>query len=355
MRIVSFGVTVFVAIEYNGRGNANYMAYTLSCWLIPWLLTLLISCEVRARDESLLSKRKDCCTNLLWVILLNILRFWESSIYSVKYWLARRRQQNERATKYYKKLVQAESDETFLRIFDCFCEAAPQKILQIAIYLSGEEALTVWQGCLLVNCIIHMSYTLGSHQKCLRLATPGKKQIGCCGQIFHLIWNLSMSITRILAIALCASIAPQWTLIGCIVHVLIFGLYIFITDGRNHNLCSYNFFTKFLFSLTIGTIFLFHLIPVKEGPTRYKYATFYTICFVENVTCLIFYYFYTDWKLMPIYLFYTFAGAIILGFFLGITFQIIYYTCFHPNVTAKVATRDLVPLRVIRSAPNTNN
>ncbi|XP_059618510.1 XK-related protein 6 [Phlebotomus argentipes] len=347
MRVVSFGVTIYVSIQYYQRGNSNYMIYTLACWIIPWFLTLFISCEVRAKDESLHRTRKDCCSNAVWSVFLNILRYWETTVYSLKYYLATERNQKERATRYYRNLVQAESDETFLRLFDCFLEAAPQKVLQIAIYLSGEEALTPWQGCLLVSCIFSMAYTLSSHQKCLRLATPTKKHIKFIGQVFHIIWNLSMSVARILAIALLASIGPLWTLLCCIIHVLLFGLYIFVSDRRNLNLCNYNFFTKFLLSLTIGTIFLFHLISVKEGPTRYRYVTFYSICFVENLACLITYFFYADWKLMPIYLFYLFVGAVIGLFLLGITFQIIYYKCFHPNVTAKVANRDPVPLRVI--------
>ncbi|GAB0086134.1 XK-related protein [Sergentomyia squamirostris] len=347
MRIVAFGVTIYVAIQYYKRGNANYMIYTLSCWLIPWLLTLLISNEVRSKDESLELRRKECCTTFLGTVFLNIIRYWETSIYSLKYWLAKRRDDKDNAWRYYKKLLLAESDETFLRLFDCFLEVAPQKVLQIAIYLSGEESMTAWQGCLLVSCIFSMAYTLSSHQKCLRLATPSKKQIKCIAQVFHIIWNLSMSVARILAIALLASIFPLPTLLCCIIHILLFGLYIFILDSKNLNLCGYNFFTKFLFSLTIGTIFLFHLIPVKEGPTRYRYVTFYSICFVENATCLIVFYLFADWRLMNVYMFYWIAGAVIVLFTLGITFQIIYYTCFHPNVTAKVtANRELVPLRI---------
>ncbi|XP_055682047.1 katanin p80 WD40 repeat-containing subunit B1 isoform X1 [Lutzomyia longipalpis] len=151
VRIVSFGITIYVAIQYYTHGNENYMTYTLACWIIPWILTLFISCEVKARDESIKmqSTQKDCCLKISWIIFLNILRYLESSKYSAKYWLARRRNQNERALKYYKKLLQADCDETFLRLFDCFLETAPQKVLQIAIYFSDDiEAHTLKVTCL---------------------------------------------------------------------------------------------------------------------------------------------------------------------------------------------------------------
>lgn len=44
--------------------------------------------------------------------------------------------------KWYERLVSEESDVALVRVFECFLEAAPQKILQISIILSGEESIT---------------------------------------------------------------------------------------------------------------------------------------------------------------------------------------------------------------------
>lgn len=44
--------------------------------------------------------------------------------------------------KWFDRLVNEDSDVALVRIFECFLEAAPQKILQITIILSGEEDIT---------------------------------------------------------------------------------------------------------------------------------------------------------------------------------------------------------------------
>lgn len=44
--------------------------------------------------------------------------------------------------KWHERLVSEDSDVALVRVFECFLEAAPQKILQISIILSGEESIT---------------------------------------------------------------------------------------------------------------------------------------------------------------------------------------------------------------------
>lgn len=48
----------------------------------------------------------------------------------------------EEQKKWFARLVNEDSDVALVRIFECFLEAAPQKILQISIILSGEEKIS---------------------------------------------------------------------------------------------------------------------------------------------------------------------------------------------------------------------
>lgn len=44
--------------------------------------------------------------------------------------------------RFFECMIQEESDVALVRIFECFLEAAPQKVLQISIILSGEDKIT---------------------------------------------------------------------------------------------------------------------------------------------------------------------------------------------------------------------
>lgn len=44
--------------------------------------------------------------------------------------------------RYFELLIHEDSDVALIRIFECFLEAAPQKILQISIILSGEDKIS---------------------------------------------------------------------------------------------------------------------------------------------------------------------------------------------------------------------
>lgn len=69
-------------------------------------------------------------------------RYWKTLVYTIK--CKRAELQNDRVEqkKWFERLINEDSDVALVRIFECFLEAAPQKILQITIVLSGEEDIT---------------------------------------------------------------------------------------------------------------------------------------------------------------------------------------------------------------------
>lgn len=62
-------------------------------------------------------------------------------MYTVKCKRAEMQNNKIEQKKWFERLIDEDSDVALVRIFECFLEAAPQKILQISIILSGEESI----------------------------------------------------------------------------------------------------------------------------------------------------------------------------------------------------------------------
>lgn len=63
-------------------------------------------------------------------------------MYTLKCKRAETRKNLPEQKRWFNKLTEEDSDVALVRIFECFLEAAPQKILQISIILSGEDSIT---------------------------------------------------------------------------------------------------------------------------------------------------------------------------------------------------------------------
>lgn len=88
-----------------------------------------------------------------------------------------------------------------------------------------------------------------------------------------------------------------------------------------------------LFNLIVAFIYVFTFFNVRDEPTRYKYLTFYIICFLEN-SCLLFTWFFSFNLSTPDILWFRISGLVgdYAVFFLGILSMVLYYVYFHPSV-----------------------
>lgn len=98
------------------------------------------------------------------------------------------------------------------------------------------------------------------------------------------------------------------------------------------------------FSLTLGGVYLFTYIPVKELKiTRYRYVSYYTVCFIENIACAVIWYLYCDkyepeMRNMAYYLGFLIISTV--PFVIGIVFMVLYYLFFHPK--ARMGVNDVI-------------
>lgn len=142
------------------------------------------------------------------------------------------------------------------------------------------------------------------------------------------------TVSRTLSIAFVASVFPLWTLLACLSHGLILGFITFIADRPRFTPNS--LLGNFLFCMVLGIVYIFTYIPVRDAPTRYKYSLYYLFCFLENIACVVVFISYASPDLTyNTWLFSILCSLTLVLYFIGLSFMLIYYVCFHPRVTAR--------------------
>lgn len=128
------------------------------------------------------------------------------------------------------------------------------------------------------------------------------------------------------------------TLVSFSVHAIVMGLWVFIFDRSPF--CSNTWIHSLFFSLILGFVFIFNYILPKSRQTRYRYAIFYTICFLENIICVVLYVNYSSEEDKQEDYFLILCILSIVPFIVGVFFMILYYLWFHPNLVSRRNCRE---------------
>lgn len=82
-------------------------------------------------------------------------------------------------------------------------------------------------------------------------------------------------------------------------------------------------------------MFIFNYILPRVRQTRYRFAIFYTICFLENVVCVVLYVTFSSAQAKDEIYYLPLCILSIVPFIVGISFLILYYSRYHPNVVSR--------------------
>lgn len=138
-----------------------------------------------------------------------------------------------------------------------------------------------------------------------------------------------VSVSRIISITVIAYLFPLYTIIACVIHIMVMATVVQIFDKSPF--CAHNKIADFAFSVAFGAVYLFTYILPVEGRTRYRYTLYYSLCFLQNVTCGLLWLFYADEEKRMTMYFFPVLLLTVVPFVVGIAIMVIYYSFYHPK------------------------
>ncbi|CAG7817060.1 unnamed protein product [Allacma fusca] len=342
---LDLGMDIYVACIYYKAQNIWYFVLTLVFVIIPAGTMTAFSLRWYVMDMDNQTNMKPSCTK--WVIrtiflllqLAPVLRYIDSLIYGLKSRAAGKRNDKPEQKRYYNYMLLEDTDASLLRLFESFMEAAPQVTLQlyILIYHFWDEKAPfksdtqrLYLVLAILTSLVSLAWSLSSYHRSVRFSQSDKLNISYKGVALQFVWHFCIISSRVFALGVFASTYPILLIPVCVAHLLAMLVWLVVQGNQDcANQCG-----EALLNLVVAFIYIFIFFNVRDEPTRYKYLTFYLICFLENTILLLTWFFSLTNVSTPEILWFRVSG--IVGhyalFFLGILFMVLYYVYFHPSL-----------------------
>ncbi|KOB70857.1 XK-related protein, partial [Operophtera brumata] len=202
----------------------------------------------------------------------------------------------------------------------------------------NECVLPVHQSLSIASSIVGLGWCLGAYQRAIRFAQD-KDNMSWPGTAMQTVYHFLITLSRIISISILAYMFPHWAILACCLHILAMATLIQLFDRSAF--CSHNWVADIAFSFALGGVYLFTYILPIEGRTRYRFTLYYTMCFLQNLTCGVLWYLYVnDLERASIY-FHPVLVLSVVPFVVGICIMVTYYSFFHPRLR-KVNEADII-------------
>lgn len=177
-----------------------------------------------------------------------------------------------------------------------------------------------------------IAFSVTMYHRCLRSYLPDKKKQKIISSLVYYLWNLFLLLSRLVALALFASVLPCFIFSHFLCSWLIFFFFVWRskTDFMESP-CG-----EWLYRATVGLIWYFNWFNVVKGRTLRRTLLYHLFILVDIfLLCALW-----CWKMMtyerPFYISdehaIIAASCVVVVYILGLCLKMIYYKWFHPNV-----------------------
>lgn len=229
-----------------------------------------------------------------------------------------------------------------LRMVHGFCQGLTFLLVQGYLMATQPSLLTDVHSVSTVLSLFSVCWALASFNKNIRPQNIDKLVLTWIGVIFQLLWRLGTVSSRILALVVYASAFEYWIFLVVTLHWLCMFLWLLFQHQEESDSSSIDMPSKVLWSFILSYVYNFSYINVEEkARTRLKAAIYYSVTFTENVLLV------SLW-MTSIRASLDFDPeqrrdvvlSVVLSFFGGLFFMLIYYRLFHTSKISSAFQRD---------------
>ncbi|XP_076027014.1 XK-related protein 6b [Genypterus blacodes] len=337
------GTDLWLAIDYYHKQDFLWSGLTLFFVLVPSVLVQILSFRWFVQDytggglgsvEGLSSRRataslqRDRCCRLsvwVWQTVIHIFQMGQVWRYIRTMYLGiQSHRQKENQRRFYWAMMYEYADVNMLRLLETFLESAPQLVLQLCIMIQSNKA--EWLQCVsATSSLLSLAWVLASYHKLLRDSRDDKKSMSYRGALVHLLWRLFTISSRVLSFALFASVFHIYFGIFVVLHWCAMAFWV-IHGGTDFCMSKWE---EVLFNMVVGVVYVFCWFNVREGRTRLRMVTYYTVVLLENAILSCLWYAYRDPATTDAYASLALCG-VFLCFVSGVACMVLYYGVLHP-------------------------
>ncbi|XP_057365887.1 XK-related protein 4-like [Daphnia carinata] len=331
----------FMAATYFNMGHYWYFGFTLAFVAIPAFTMSGLSTKWYIKDQN--NQNFPPVSKCIWAFRIFCLIFFLSPVaryvdtlrYGLQSRRAKKRKDYRKMGQCYARMAYEDADATFLRLFECFMESAPQLVLQLYIIAKtkldfGTDPLAVtFQAASVVTSVISLAWALTTYNRSLRFAQVDKENIHLLGTCILFFAHLFGIIARVIALSFFASEYGWFVWAVCLGHWILMAIWLWL---QRTAACSTRT-EEFFFCLILAIIHVFTFFNVKPDRTRFRYAFYYIVCFFENTTLMVLWWLkVADYGPTRPWFHYPALVGQFGSFALSIALLGFYYKSLHPNL-----------------------
>lgn len=138
--------------------------------------------------------------------------------------------------------------------------------------------LCVSVGISSLGSLLSLAWVLASYHKLLRDSRDDQRSMSYRGALLHLFWRLFTISSRVLSLALFASLFHIYFGIFVVLHWCAMAFWV-VHGGTDFCMSKWE---EVLFNMVVGIVYIFCWFNVKEGRTRYRMVAYYIVVLAEN-------------------------------------------------------------------------